>query len=84
MEQAEERERRIRANFAFALSAGLVVFVLLFPWGGGVNTDPPTCFGMFGWYTVPCDGWVAPVAGAATAGVAYLVLWLRNRRSGPS
>jgi hypothetical protein len=39
-----------------ALPAGRVVFVLQFPWGGGVDTDPPTCFGMFGAWTVPCGG----------------------------
>ena len=40
------------------LVAGLLVLVLVFPWGGGVDGGldafPPTCFGMFGLYTVPC------------------------------
>jgi hypothetical protein len=69
-----------RANVVFALVAVFVVLVLLFPWGGGAPSDPPTCFGMFAWYTVPCDGWVAPTAGAATAGVVFVVLWLRDSR----
>lgn len=57
-----------------ALPAGLVVFVLQFPWGGGVDTDPPTCFGMFGWWTVPCGGWPTVAAGALTALLVWLVL----------
>ena len=56
------------------LLAGLVVVVLQFPWGGGVDTDPPTCFGMFGAWTVPCGGWPTVVAGAVTALLVWLVL----------
>lgn len=64
-----------------ALLAGLVVFVLLFQWGGGLSSDPPTCFGMFGWWTVPCGGWPAVAAGALTAGAVWLVLsWWERRR----
>lgn len=57
-----------------ALLAGLVVFVLQFPWGGGVATDPPTCFGMFGLWTVPCGGWPTLIAGAVTALLVWVVL----------
>ena len=68
-----------RAKVAVALLAGLVVLVLLFPWGGGQDPIPPTCFGMFGWYTVPCGGWPALAAGGLTAGVVWLVLWWWDR-----
>jgi hypothetical protein len=80
MESTEKQGSSTVPKIAIALLAGLVVFVLLFPWGGGQPSDPPTCFGMFGWWTVPCEGWVAPAAGAATAGILGLVLWLRDRR----
>jgi hypothetical protein len=64
---------------AVALLAGLIVFALLFFWGGGIDTDPPICFGMFGWYTVPCEGWVAPAAGLVTAGLVWLGLGVLDR-----
>lgn len=70
----------LNQKVAVALLAGLVVFVLLFHWGGGQDSAPPTCFGMFGWYTVPCEGWVAPAAGAVTAALVGLALWLKDRR----
>jgi hypothetical protein len=57
-----------------ALFAGLVVFVLQFPWGGGTSSNPPTCFGMFGLWTVPCGGWPTVAAGAITALLVWLVL----------
>ena len=57
-----------------AMLAGLVVFALQFPWGGGVDTDPPTCYGMFYWWTVPCGGWPTVVAGALTALLVWVVL----------
>lgn len=67
------------AKVAVALLAGFVVLVLLFPWGGGLDSDPPQCFSMFGWYSVPCGGGPAVVA-AATAVVVGLALWLMCRR----
>ena len=73
-----------RRKVVVAPLAGLIVFVLLFAWGGGIDTLPPECFSMFGWYSVPCDGWFAPAAALAAAGVTYLVLWLKDRRGGPS
>jgi hypothetical protein len=63
---------------AAALLAGLVVFVLQFPWGGGVDTDPPTCFGMFGAWTVPCGGWPTVAAGIVTALLVWVVLLVRE------
>lgn len=57
-----------------SLLAGLVVIVLQFPWGGGVDTDPPTCFGMFYAWTVPCGGWPTLLAGAVTAVLVWVVL----------
>jgi hypothetical protein len=62
---------------AVALLAGLIVFALLWP-RAGVDTLPPICFGMAG-YIVPCEGWVAPAAGLATASLVWLALWLWDR-----
>jgi hypothetical protein len=75
-----EGPRPTRTRLVVASLAGLVVFALLFQWGGGVDTEPPECFGMFGFYSVPCGGWPAVAAGIATAAVVYLVLSLRERR----
>lgn len=61
-----------------AVLAGLVVVVLQFPWAGGTASDPPTCFGMFGAWTVPCGGWPTLIAGAVTALLVWLVLVLRE------
>ena len=47
MAPADSRPPSPRRLGVAALLAGLVVFVLQFPWGGGVDTDPPTCYGMF-------------------------------------
>jgi hypothetical protein len=77
-------DRRTTSNLRLgvsALLAGLVVVVLQFPWGGGVDTDPPTCFGMLGMWTVPCGGWPTLVAGAVTALLVWLVLLVRENPS---
>ena len=66
------------AKVASALLAGLVVLVLLFP-ASGIVPIPPRCFSAFG-YEVPCGGGLAAAAGAVTAGVVGLALWLRSRR----
>ena len=79
MEQTERRGTSTVAKVVIAVLAGLVVFALLFYWGGGQDSDPPMCFGMFGWYTVPCDAWMSWAAGAATAAVVFLALWLKDR-----
>ena len=80
MERAEKQSTGTRAKVAVALLAGLIVFALLFFWGGGRGPEPGTCFGMFGLYTVPCEGWPAVAAGAGTAAIVGLALWLKNRR----
>lgn len=67
-----------RRTIILALLAGLVVLVLLFP-GSGITTQPEQCFSVFG-YGVPCDAWVSWAAGAATAGLVGLVLWMNDRR----
>ncbi len=72
-----ERASPVRLGVA-ALLAGLVVFVLQFPWGGGVDTDPPTCYGMFGWWTVPCGGWPTLIAGLVTALLVWVVLIVKE------
>jgi hypothetical protein len=79
MESTDKHGTSTMRKVALALLAGLVVFVLLFYWGGGTSSDPPTCFGMFGLWTVPC-GWWPAAAGALTAGVLWLALWWWDRR----
>jgi len=56
-----------------ALLAGLVVLLILFP-AGGTDDQPPDCYS-FLYYPVPCERWVAPVAGAATAALVGFGLW---------
>ena len=63
---------------AVAMLAGVIVLVLLYP-ASGVDPLPPRCFSVFG-YSVPCDAWVSWAAGAATAGIAGLLLRLKGRR----
>lgn len=43
---------RFRTAGLVSVVAGLVVFVLLFPYAGA-DTDPPECWSVFG-YVVPC------------------------------
>jgi hypothetical protein len=74
MDSSVERRISARRLGVPALLAGLVVVVLQFPWGGGTASDPPTCFGMFGAWTVPCGGWPTLLAGAVTALLVWLVL----------
>jgi hypothetical protein len=80
MDEAEQQGTSTRAKVVVALLAGLIVFALMFHWGGGIDTQPPVCYSMFGWYTVPCDAWVSWAAGAATAGVVFLALLRKDRR----
>lgn len=61
-----------------ALLAGLVVLLLLFP-AGGTHDQPPDCYS-FLFYPVPCEGWVAPLAGVATAALVGWGLWMLDRR----
>jgi hypothetical protein len=73
----DSTDRRTTSNLRLvmaALLAGLVVFVLQFPWGGGLDSNPPTCFGMFGLWTVPCGGWPTVAGGALTALLVWFVL----------
>jgi hypothetical protein len=73
----DSADRRTTSNLRLvvaALLAGLVVFVLQFPWGGGIDSNPPTCFGMFGLWTVPCGGWPTVLGGALTALLVWFVL----------
>jgi len=73
-------ESPAKRRVALALLAGIVVFALLFQWGGGIEPLPPICYGMFGWWTVPCGGWPAVGAGSLTAAVVWLALWWWDRR----
>lgn len=74
MESTERRTTSYRRLAVAALLAGLVVVALQFPWGGGVATAPPTCYGMLGLWTVPCGGWPTIVAGAVAALSVWFVL----------
>ena len=79
MEQTVKQGARITVTkVALALVAGIAVLVLLFP-ASGIDPLPPQCFSVFG-YSVPCGGGLAVAAGAATAGVVSLALWLKSRR----
>ncbi len=65
-----------RLGFA-ALLAGIVVFVLQFPWGGGIDADPPTCYGMFAAWTVPCGGWPTLIGAVIAAVLVWITLLVR-------
>lgn len=78
MESTDRQPTSLLRLGVAALLAGLVVFVLQFPWGGGVDTDPPTCSGMFYAWTVPCGGWPTVAAGAVTALLVWLVLLVKE------
>ena len=67
-----------RGRILVALLVGLLVFVLLFNWSGGLDSDPPICLGVF--WTVPCGGWPAVLAGPVTAGLVWLLLGWSDRR----
>ena len=78
MEPMAGTNTRLRTRtVVVALLAGLAVVLLLFP-GSGIDRQPPECYSVFG-YVVPCDAWVAWAAGAATAGVVGLALWVIDR-----
>jgi len=77
MESTDRPSTSITRLGVAALLAGLVVFGLQFPWSG-VDTDPPTCYGMFHLWTVPCGGWPTVAAGAVTALLVWLVLLVKE------
>lgn len=78
MKSTDHRPTSVKRLFVAALLAGLVVFVLQFPWGGGVDTDPPTCYGMFNAWTVACGGWPTLIAGAVTVVLVWVVLLVKE------
>jgi len=67
------------AKVAIAVGAGIVVLLLLFR-SGGVDSQPPVCSSIFNWYSVPCEGWLAPAAAMTTAAIVGLTLWWMDRR----
>jgi len=78
MESADRRLTSPMRLGVAAMLAGLVVFVLQFQWGGGNAADPPTCYGMFGAWTVPCGGWPTVVASVVTALLVWVVLLVKE------
>jgi hypothetical protein len=66
------------AKIAIPLIAGLVVLALLYP-VSRVDIIPMVCSSAVG-LDVACDGGLSLAAGAATAGIIGLILWLWNRR----
>lgn len=67
----------ITVRLVAAFVAGFAVLLLLFPYSGD-DSDPPTCFSVFG-YVVPCGGGFALAAAAGTAVVAGLALFALGR-----
>lgn len=65
--------RRSVGTIVVALLLGLLVLLVLLP-AGGADTQPPECWAYL-IYPVPCDRWVAPLAGAVTARLVGLGLW---------
>lgn len=65
-------------KLAVPLIAGLVVLVLVAP-ASGVVSQAHQCSSVFG-YGVPCGSCLSLAAGAATAVVVRLALWLDDRR----
>jgi len=63
------------AKLGFALLVGFVVFAILVPTSGSGFR----CFSLLA-FEVPCDGRLAFAAGAASAAVVGLALWLMGRR----
>jgi hypothetical protein len=64
-----------RSRFVIAALVGILVFAILFPWGGCLDSDPPHCYGLLGpLYEVPDGGWPAVVAGIITGAAASLLL----------
>ena len=77
MEPTDRRPASPKRLGVAAVLAGLVVVVLQFPIAG-IDTDPPTCFGMFYAWTVPCGGWPTLLAGAVTAVLVWVVLLVKE------
>jgi hypothetical protein len=81
MARTDTRRPRLAPKLIIALVAGLVVIGALLP-THGVDSDPPVCWSMFD-YVVPCGSGLALAAGATTAGIVGLLLWLVDRPTRP-
>jgi len=75
--EPNERLRCYREQLWRLRRNALVVVVLQFPFAE-IDTDPPTCFGMFYAWTVPCGGWPTLLAGVVTAVLEWVVLLARE------
>lgn len=74
MEQATKRNASPSVGTIIAaLVVGVLVLLALFP-AGGADTQPPDCWAYL-FYPVPCEGWVAPLAGAVTAALVGFGFW---------
>ena len=73
MEDAERSARPSVGTIITALLVGLLVLLILFP-ATVATSDPPVCSAML-FYPVPCEGWVAPVAGAVVASLVGYASW---------
>jgi hypothetical protein len=69
----------MRIRIAVPLLAGLAVLALLAPFSR-VDTLPVQCLSVFD-YEVSCGAGQSVAAGAASAGVVGLALWLNSRRT---
>ncbi len=81
MRSARRSARPSAGTIIAAVLLGILVFLALFP-AGGTDTQPPDCWAYL-FYPVPCDRWVAPLAGAVTAALAGFGFWstIDRRRS---
>ena len=71
--EAERSARPSVGTIITALLVGLLVLLILFP-ATVATSDPPVCWAYL-LYPVPCEGWVAPAAGAVTGSLVGLALW---------
>lgn len=67
------------AKVAISSIAGLVVLALVYP-VSRVDIIPVLCSSAVG-LEVACDSGLSLAAGAATAGIIGLLLWVRDRRA---
>lgn len=75
----KQRALTIVVQVVVPLLAGLVVLLILYPGLFTNATIPLQCFSILS-FRVPCEDGVNVAAGAATAVLVAVVLWLRDHR----